>query len=466
MIASRLRSSHIVLCPSRYRDALNRPTILSASGSHESHTATWPDCHPMSEVSVTPVKIGTLSRVAGEHPFFADWDVARLKAVEGYCQALDTSSAAATVLDLDAMDPYAYFLLRGEVELADAAGDVRRVRTGDLDAAFPIAHLRPSRYRVRAEPGSRLLRIEGSKLRSQTPRRRSARFLLRDSSVGGSWQNHPLVVLLIRQMRDGELPIPTMPGIALRIRRALAREDCDMAAIAAIVSADPGIAGRLIRVANSSAFGGRSACESVQAALVRLGVERAQNLVLVLATRDLFSARAGYLKERLVRAWRHAIDIAALSAVLARLTPGLDGDHGLLVGLLHEIGVLPILRLAEQFPDLGEQPLLLDDIVTALTPEVSASVLGRWDMPESLRAAAADQSNWLRDHDGDADYTDLLVVAHLHLLVRDRTFHCLPRIDETPAFGKLALGRLSPHLSLQVLDEARSQVQEMKSLLS
>jgi HD-like signal output (HDOD) protein len=204
----------------------------------------------------------------------------------------------------------------------------------------------------------------------------------------------------------------------------------------------------------------------VQAALVRLGVERAQNLVLVLATRDLFATRAAHLKERMVRSWRHAIDIAALSAVLARITPGLDGDHGLLVGLLHEIGALPILRLAEGFPELAEQPHVLDDVLAALTPEVSAAVLQQWDMPESLREAALHQNNWFRDHDGGADYVDLIVVAHLHLFVRERTFHRLPRIDETPAFGKLATGQLSPQLSLQVLDEARSQVQELKALLT
>ncbi len=419
----------------------------------------------MNTLAISPLKIGTLRRLTASHPFFADWDVERLKAVEPYCRMVQAVQPA-VLLELGAVDPYAYFLLAGEIGLEGAGGERRRIAAGELDAGFPVAHLRPSRYRVQARPGAQLLRIEGSQLKRFAVRRAAARFHINESSVGGSWRSHPLVTALLRQLRAGTLEVPSMPGIALRIRRALAKDDYDLAGVAAIVSADPGIAGRLIRVANSAVFGGQSSCDSVQAALVRLGVARAQNLVFGLAARELFQARNPFVKERMVAAWRHAIDIAALAAVLARLTPGMDGDRGLLMGLLHEIGALPILKLAEQFPDLDGRAALLDEILGGLTPEITATVLEQWGFHEDFREAALQQGNYFRDHDGDPDYTDVLVVAHLHSMVRQRAFHRLPRIDETPAFARLALGKLSPQLSLVVLDEAKSQVQELKALLS
>jgi len=267
-------------------------------------------------------------------------------------------------------------------------------------------------------------------------------------------------------MRGGGLAIPPMPGIAVKIRRALEKDDYSMAGIAAIISADPAIAGRLTRVANSAIFGGQSACQSVQDALVRLGIQRAQNIVLTLATRDLFVAKAPHLKDRMLKRWRHAIDIAALCAVLAKMTPGLDGDRALLLGLLHEIGGLPVIREAEAFPDLADTPGVLDEILSGLGPEISVAVLEQWGFQEDFRQAAESQSNWYLDHEGPADYADVLVVAHLHALVKDRAFHRLPRLDETPAFQKLALGLLSPQLSLLVLDEAKTHIQELKGLLS
>lgn len=419
----------------------------------------------MSRPAITPLKIGTLRRLTAAHPFFAEWDVERLKAVEPYCQRVSCSGGE-TVLELGAMDPYAYFLVAGEVSLEAADGGGRSISTGELDAGFPVAHLRPSRYRVRGRPGAELVRLEGSQLRRFAGRRPSARFRVEEAAVGGSWRSHPLVAETLRRARDGSLAIPSMPGIALRIRRALAKDDCDMGDVAGIVAADPAIAGRLIRIANSAVFGGRGACASVQAALVRMGVHRAQNLVLTLATRELFQSRDRLLNERMLKSWRHAIDMGALCAVLARMTPGLDGDRGLVMGLLHEIGALPVLKLAEAHEDLAQRPALLDEILTALTPELSALVLEQWGFQDDFRTAALNQNNWFRDHEGDADYTDVLVVAHLHGMVRERAFHRLPRIDETPAFARLALGRLSPRLSLEVLDEARGQIQELKALLA
>ena len=128
-----------------------------------------------------------------------------------------------------------------------------------------------------------------------------------------------------------------------------------MAGIAAIISADPAIAGRLTRVANSAILGGQSACQSVQDALVRLGIQRAQNIVLTLATKDLFVAKAPHLKDRMLKRWRHAIDIAALCAVLAKMTPGMDGDRALLLGLIPPPSTQPAGSGRSQDPHPGAQ---------------------------------------------------------------------------------------------------------------
>ena len=52
------------------------------------------------------------------------------------------------------------------------------------------------------------------------------------------------------------------------------------------------------------------------------------------------------------------------------------------------------------------------------------------------------------------------------LPVQPGTLKRLPRIDETPAFQKLGLGQLSPKLSLVVLDQAKAQIAELRSLLT
>ncbi len=42
----------------------------------------------------------------------------------------------------------------------------------------------------------------------------------------------------------------------------------------------------------------------------------------------------------------------------------------------------------------------------------------------------------------------------------------IPRLDEVPAFTKLALGQLSPEFSIKVLEQAKEQIEETMSLLA
>jgi HD-like signal output (HDOD) protein len=411
-----------------------------------------------------PLQPGTLKRLLAGHPYFSHWDNARFLAVAPHSHLLELSDGQ-QLLELGGISPFSSFLLTGQLALTPESGESRSISAGELDAGFPIANLRPSAYQVLASQPSRILQIESSQLKSAQPQG-SARFQLPEKVSAGSWQAHPLVTDLARQIRNNSLQIPPLPGIAVKVRRALARDDVEMADVATIISADPAIAGRLIAVANSAVFGAASNVDSVQGALVRMGLNRAQNIVISLATRNLYVTREPLIKAQLLSCWRHAIDIAALAAVLGELTPGLDEGVGMLIGLLHEIGAVPILLAAREYPDLVATPGVLSDILQGMAPTVSQKILTDWDFADAFIHAALEAENWWHEHDGDADFTDVLIVAHLHALVKERAFKRLPRIDETPAFQKLALGQLGPKLSLAVLDKAKAQIAELRSLLS
>lgn len=408
------------------------------------------------------VQPGTLKRLLADHPYFFNWSDDRLKILASGARLVELEPGEELLKSGD-VSPYSAFLLEGQLEMKPESAVARTLQAGDLDAGFPFANLRPCAYDVVAVSRAQILQIECSMLRTRP--KGEARFHLPEKATG-SWQAHPLVSDVAQQIRSGSLKIPPLPGIALKVRRALQRDDVELDDVATIISADPVIAGRLIQVANSAVFSGQARVDSVHGALVRLGLNRAQNIVITLATRGLYVAREPFLKTALLTSWRHAIDIASLGAVLGELTPGLEAGVGMLVGLLHEIGAIPILLAARNYPDLADTPGVLAEILEGLSPDVSQSVLESWDFGGAFTIAAAESENWLRDHDGDADYTDVLIVAHLHALVKQREFKRLPRIDETPAFQKLALGQLSPKLSLVVLDQAKAQIAELRSLLT
>ncbi len=419
----------------------------------------------MNQANAVPVHIGTLHRVAQQLPYFVDWSVAQLKAIAPACATLRVTEPM-LLQRRQGLEPFAYFLLQGSVHLTDADGSQRDIHAGELDAGYPIAHTRPGRCDLLARPGAELLRIEASKLRGQQRQRGPVNPLADTLDHDQDWLNLPLVQRLLQQVQQGTLTLPALPGIALRLRHLMAQDNFRLDDVGAMVAADPAIVARLLQVANCAVFGGHTRCDSVKSALGRLGTIRTQQVVMSLVARDLFVARHPALRTLMLQRWRHAVDIAALCAVLARLTPWLQSERAMLVGLLHEVGVLPVIRLAEDYPDCVANETLLGDLLHRLTPELSALLLEHWQFDGDFSHAARCQRHWFREHEGPADYTDVLIIAHLHAQARQRSALQLPRIDETPAFEKLAMGKLTPSLSLQVLEEARAQIDELKALLA
>ena len=91
------------------------------------------------------------------------------------------------------------------------------------------------------------------------------------------------------------------------------------------------------------------------------------------------------LQKRMEDVWRHSTRVAAISYVLAREVPGLDAGHAMLAGLMHDIGVIPILTSAEHHAALADDTDLLDRMVQRLRADCGAMILRAWEFaPEFI----------------------------------------------------------------------------------
>jgi HD-like signal output (HDOD) protein len=158
--------------------------------------------------------------------------------------------------------------------------------------------------------------------------------------------------------------------------------------------------------------------------------------------------------------------VAAICHELGRATPGLSADNALLCGLVHDIGVLPIINLARSQPELAKDPGLLLQIIRQLKGDIGAVVLREWGFPAGFIEAATHAEDWMQDLNPRPGYVDLVVLAQLHAYIGTPKMQQLPRLDLVPAFHKLALGNLTPRYSLQILENARHNIQELQSLLA
>lgn len=262
-----------------------------------------------------------------------------------------------------------------------------------------------------------------------------------------------------------ECELPSLPDLAIKIGRAIDDPDIGNTDIARLVQIDPALTARLLSVVNSAAFGGIGKIGSVQQAIARLGRNKVRSLMYSCLLKSIFKIEFPALKQRMETLWEHSAQIAALSFVLGRATPGIDPEQALLAGLVHDIGAIAVIHGAGSFPVLTERAEVLDHAVAGLRADLGLRVLAQWGLDGQLQAVIADAEHWTRMGTAVPELADVVVLAQLHALIGSPQSSDRPQIGETPAFLKLAQGGLTPQRSLQVLEEAAAEVREVHALI-
>lgn len=235
------------------------------------------------------------------------------------------------------------------------------------------------------------------------------------------------------------LTLPTLPEVALRIQELGRDENVSAAELAAEISKDPATAVQLIRIANSAAQKTTRTVDNVQVAIARLGIRLTVNIAVGLAMEQIFRAGSKMIDQRLRKAWAHSQDVAAIAHVLSMHCTNLKPELAMLAGLVHEIGVLPILRIADKLPEVRQDGQAIDRVVATLHPRVGSMVLSAWQFPDEIAAVPAHALDLGRVHEGPGDYADIITVAILQSVIG--TDHPLAQADRAavPAFSRLGI---------------------------
>lgn len=239
---------------------------------------------------------------------------------------------------------------------------------------------------------------------------------------------------------NNKLVLPTLPEVALSVRQAVNSGNVSDAELARVISGDPGLAARLLQVANSPLYRARQKIDSLQMAITRMGHNVIRNLITSLAMQQVFNPQSPLLARYFHSTWQHSVNIAAVSRALALHCGHLDKEQAMLAGLIHQIGKLPILTLAEKFPELAQDQAALDNLLEKLHPAIGKLIMETWDLPDALRKAAWEYLDFQRNPAPTADYVDVVQVAYIeNELVNNPGFAQTIKITEVPAFRKLGL---------------------------
>lgn len=212
---------------------------------------------------------------------------------------------------------------------------------------------------------------------------------------------------------SGRLPSPR--GVAFAIMQLLQHDDYKIGDLVRLVQSDPAIAGRLLKVANSAAFGNRRPIVSLSKAVTALGAFRVRDLVIGFSV--LHGHRGGNCPQfDYGRFWSRAL-ATAISAEALASHARITAEENFTAGLLCSIGEL---ALASLFPErygtviaaiggIHERLRLEQEAFATDHRELGATLLAEWGLPEALVAAVYHCD--LPDEAGFADGSRSLVLT-------------------------------------------------------
>ncbi|MES9927552.1 MAG: HDOD domain-containing protein, partial [Candidatus Thiodiazotropha sp. 6PDIVS] len=151
-----------------------------------------------------------------------------------------------------------------------------------------------------------------------------------------------------------------------------------------------------------------------------------------------------------------SVQIAAISRVLSYNLDHLDKEQAMLAGLIHNIGALPILAMAESRDELVQDEAELDRVINALSPLIGQRILEMWDFPESLIKVPANFLNLQYESKGDADYSDIVLVARFQANLNPDD---AVEVANVPAFCKLGI---EPEVNFIEIEGVAEDIQEIE----
>ncbi|WP_296256777.1 MULTISPECIES: HDOD domain-containing protein [unclassified Pseudomonas] len=256
---------------------------------------------------------------------------------------------------------------------------------------------------------------------------------------------------LIKAIDKDALFLPTLPEVAMKIRLAAEDSEISILALSKVIGSDTALSARLIKVVNSPLLRPNFEVSDVLTAVRRLGVNYTCNLAIGLVVEQMFHAKSYVIENKMRDIWKLSLQVAGVSNLLSYRRSHLKADKATLAGLIHLIGVLPILTYAEDNFELLADAVSLNHVIERIHPIIGERLLRSWDFPDALAIVPRQFQDFSRVSQ-QADYVDLVQVATVH--VHEVTGRPYPNLDVLgmPAAAQLGLNMASGELIGQMND--------------
>ena len=187
------------------------------------------------------------------------------------------------------------------------------------------------------------------------------------------------------------------PDICVKVFELVESNDASTQDIGEVISRDPSLTARLLRLVNSSFYNFSRRIDTVSRAVTIIGIRELYSLVIAVSAIKSFSN----LPNNLVNIdtfWRHGVYTGLIARALAKRCRVLHPERMFVAGMLHDIGSLVLYnRMPDTSADLlmicdGDEGILHQAELAELGfthADLGGALLGNWMLPETLQEAVA-----------------------------------------------------------------------------
>ncbi len=197
-----------------------------------------------------------------------------------------------------------------------------------------------------------------------------------------------LISSKLRDELNSCMNLPSLPAVALKIINASKDPDISLHEVASIISSDPAISAKLLKIANSPLYSQRRSLNNLREALTLLGF----NASLTIALSFSLLQSLGSHNKNHENYWKRSIVSASIARMLGVRLKVAKLDDLFLASLLQDIGILVIQCLADSPYSKDETKGLSHIERIQFEMEqfgtdhaiIGAWLLNSWDLPEYL----------------------------------------------------------------------------------
>lgn len=224
----------------------------------------------------------------------------------------------------------------------------------------------------------------------------------------------------VERLLEGVKHLSTLPQAAVQVMRLVEDPESTAGDFQRVISTDPALSARIIKVVNSSYYGVSRQVDSIQEAVVLVGLKVVNSIAVAGSFHKFVEVESVTGNFEPAELWNHSIAVATIATNIANLNgDGAYSEQAFLAGLIHDLGIIVELQTCPEFPSM----LAALDADASLTfreaeqqwlgvthEDFGAGLCRKWNFPPTLEAVTGFHHRPLQ---APAEYQTLPAIVHL-----------------------------------------------------